>query len=136
MFVLNRPHSLPGGKWEKYWPGYENYIKIDKRYGDVTDGVGIVQSFMNAAEVALTLVAWIQRNTDLRAVWLCVLISAVLTFWKTVLYMGADLILDWEGMAGVPQFDFYAFYFLPSIFWIIFPFLVTTVSLNRIYNSL
>ena len=36
MFVLHRPDSLPGGRLHHFFPGYDEYVKIDWRYADPT----------------------------------------------------------------------------------------------------
>mmetsp|Transcript_792 Transcript_792/g.1188 ORF Transcript_792/g.1188 Transcript_792/m.1188 type:complete len:174 (-) Transcript_792:50-571(-) len=134
LYVLNRPDSLTGNL-KHFWPGYENYVRVDYRYEDHTDGISKIQCFMNGVEVSLTLIAFFLRDSDPRTCWIAIFISALMTFWKTVLYMGADAINDYRDM-DVNRFDFYLYYFAPSIWWIILPFLITRLCCKRFYHSL
>ena len=46
-YVLLRPHSLKGGKYEHIYQPYQLYIKFDTLYGDNQDPFNIIQSWLN-----------------------------------------------------------------------------------------
>ncbi|XP_073252581.1 uncharacterized protein [Porites lutea] len=59
FFVLLRPHTLPGGKWNYLFKPYNIYIQVDARYKDLKDAFVIGQSWMNIVEVCLNIVTFI-----------------------------------------------------------------------------
>lgn len=59
LFVILRPRTLPGGKWNYLFPHYNIYIHVDKRYADLNDTFNYGQSFMNLAEMCLNIIALI-----------------------------------------------------------------------------
>jgi len=119
-----------------FFPGYDEYIQIDWRYGDVSDGMGIAQCFMNSVEVALTIYAYFIRDQDRVAAWLAIFISAAFTFWKTVLYLGSEAVFGFDKMNDVPLWKFLFLYLLPSSFWIGFPAGICYKALHLMYHTL
>jgi len=56
LFVLLRPHTLPGGKWNYLFQPYNIYIEVDTGYKDLKDSFVMGQSWMNLVEVCLTII--------------------------------------------------------------------------------
>ncbi len=46
-YVLLRPHSLKGGKYECFYGPYQKYIQYDTLYGDNQDRFVVIQSWLN-----------------------------------------------------------------------------------------
>jgi hypothetical protein len=55
-YVLTRPHSMPGGKWHRFWSGYRWYAGVDYIYGwpayNANNGFTAAQGVLNLAETA------------------------------------------------------------------------------------
>ena len=56
-FVLLRPETLPGGKYEFIYSPYQLYIKYDTLYGNMQDSFVVIQSQLNLVEVLMSFVA-------------------------------------------------------------------------------
>jgi hypothetical protein len=58
MYMLGRPHTMPGGKWHwPLWVPYKLYGSVDYVYGwphyNANEGFGPAQGFCNAIETAM-----------------------------------------------------------------------------------
>lgn len=126
LFVILRPRTLPGGKWNYLFPHYNIYIHVDKRYADLNDTFNYGQSFMNLAEMCLNIIALIMYNKG--KVGLSVLVAfmvSTMTFSKTVFYFLVSSELcggqhfvnhnDWKSAVFL--------YIIPNGIWIVVPFL-------------
>lgn len=125
-FVVLRPRSFPEGDLGWVWGGpggpYDTYTRIDHRYRDLADGLGIVQAWLNFPEVLVAAAAFAARRRP--SGWLLLLAGSLMTLWKTCVYLGADAVLGFASMSEVSSFDFWALYLAPASFWLVVPYLV------------
>ena len=48
FYILNRPHTLPGGKWGHFYAPYEIYTRYDTLYGpNVKDYFADIIAWLN-----------------------------------------------------------------------------------------
>lgn len=139
LFVVLRPRSFPEGDLGWLWGGvggpYEKYMSIDPRYRDLSDGLGIVQAWMNFPEVAVALYAFVAARGSPR-VWVFLLLGSACTLWKTVVYLGADAVTGFESMASVSATDFWLVFVVPASFWLVFPAMVVRRSVAELGAAL
>jgi len=118
-FILVRPRSLPGGDLFFLWEPYTIYCKADGRYKDMTNDWVAAQSIGNLMEVAVVIFAVLfLKGKHLQ---LALFSSALMTFWKTVLYFTVEICSGYKYTSGNTLEDFLVLFVLPSSFWIIFP---------------
>ncbi|KAL9972012.1 hypothetical protein ACROYT_G018244 [Oculina patagonica] len=131
LFILLRPHTLPGGKWNYLFQPYNLYIQVDPIYKDTNDAFGIGQTLMNLVEVFINIITVIMhvRGKSSLAVLLAFMVS-VMTLAKTVLYM-----LICTPLCGGQHFVNYPdlkklilAFILPNSFWILVPFLCVVAT--------
>lgn len=133
FFVLNRPHTLKGGKYFDYFYLYQHYTKFDTLYLMNEDKFVIIQSWLNVCEAIISFFAVFlclsncKIKKSVGAV-LCFLVSAFV-FWKTIIFVWYDHY--WLS----PEAHSYSAqsllcYYLPSSIWIVFP-LVSLISIGK-----
>ena len=97
FFVLNRQETHAGGKYYDIFKPYEHYYKFDKLY-DVNDDpfVNIV-AWLNLVEAIFSFIGVFLclgscKGKKLAGALVC-LITSIMVFWKTVIFMWYDY--DW-----------------------------------------
>ena len=65
LFLLLRPHSLPGGRLHYLWQPYALYLWVDQRYTDVGDTFGYAQAWLSLAEVVLNIATFLLVSAGL-----------------------------------------------------------------------
>ena len=138
-YVLLRPHSLKGGKYEDIYSPYQLYIKFDTLYGDNQDPFNIIQSWLNLVEISLAFLAVFlslcpHKEVKLKGAFLAIIVSAF-TFWKTVLYVWYDHPFLSEETLAFTADSIKIFYF-PTSFWIICPVWTILSVSKRICNEI
>lgn len=133
LYILNRPHTLPGGKYGHIYGPYEIYTRYDALYGPaVKDYFADIIAWLNLAEVAVTFLGLLLYfcSPKLKMVGsLLAILASAFVLWKTVLYIW----YDWQYMSeAAREFhpDGIAFYWLPNSFWIVCP-LWSILSIGR-----
>ncbi|XP_078371539.1 uncharacterized protein LOC144655196 [Oculina patagonica] len=131
LFVLLRPHTLPGGKWNYLFTPYNIYIKVDPSYKDMKDAFVVGQSLMNLVEVFINIVTIIMHiSGKARLSVLLAFMVSTMTSSKTVLYF-----LVSSGLCGGHNFVSFVdwketvlIYILPSGVWVLIPLLCMVVT--------
>lgn len=124
FYVLNRPDTLPGGKYADYFSLYQHYVRYDSLYGPNHNLFVPVIAYLNLAEVVVTLLGGVfclfgSRKNQLRGAILMILASAFV-LWKTVIYIIYDIEFMSEA-ARTFQLDAILLYYIPNGFWIVCP---------------
>ena len=138
FFVINRPETLKGGKYYSLFQPYELYYKYDKLYDMNDDSFVMIQSWLNACEAIIALIAVLLslcscQGKKLVGAFICLIVSTMV-FWKTVIFVWYDH--DWlteDAKAFVPESILC--YYLPSYLWIVLPFLSMILIPKRILNA-
>jgi len=100
FFILNRPETLPGGKYASFYAPYALYYQHDALYGPkVKDYFADIIAYLNLAEVFVTVIGLVLYATSGRKGQLAGSILAILAsafvLWKTVIYVW----YDWQYMS-------------------------------------
>ncbi|RMX57083.1 hypothetical protein pdam_00008222 [Pocillopora damicornis] len=139
LFVILRPHTLPGGKWNHIVQPYNLYLQVDLRYSDLTDTFVKGISLMNLVEVFLNYVVLaihISGKSGL-SVLLAFMVSTM-TFSKTVLYFLVSTSLC-NGEHFVNHSDWrktVLLYIIPNGFWIVIPFFCMVATGSILVHSM
>eukprot|EP00743_Colponemidia_sp_Colp-15_P006770 GILK01007300.1.p1 GENE.GILK01007300.1~~GILK01007300.1.p1 ORF type:complete len:165 (+),score=9.02 GILK01007300.1:46-540(+) len=127
-FVLLRPFSFSAGLW---FP-YQTYISVDKRYGDMEDSFVITQSIANLMEVCLAYLALIAHHRKSRLSLILALVSCVMTWSKTAIYLGDEFISHMKFTRHNSPSDLLLLYIIPSSFWLVCPLVCTVQTANEL----
>ncbi len=132
-YVLLRPHSMQGGKYEHIFSPYQIYIKFDTLYGNNDDRFVVIQSLLNYVEIAITYTAVILslcscKSAKIKGALLATVVSAF-TFWKTVIYVWYAEPFLTEATKNFTLESIYLFY-IPTSPWILCP-LWSIISISR-----
>lgn len=124
FYVLNRPHTLQGGKYGQYYALYQHYVKYDSLYVDTKDIFLPIVAYLNLAEVIITVLGLIftlmsSKTAKFAGAILAILASAFV-FWKTVIYIWYDVDFMSEATKTFAP-DALLLYYLPNSFWIFCP---------------
>jgi hypothetical protein len=133
-YILNRPDTLPGGKYGQYFTVYQIYTQYDTLYGgQVKDYFADIIAYLNLAEVAVTFIGMLlsvrkNKKDHLKgAIW--IIAASAFVFWKTIIYFWYDI----QYMSAPTKWfapDAIAFYYVPNSFWILCP-LWTILSIGK-----
>ncbi|XP_065885867.1 uncharacterized protein [Dysidea avara] len=137
-FVLLRPHTLPGGKFHDFFTPYDEYIKIDKGYGNIKDEFVWAGTWMNIIEVLLqflTILLILRRSS--KAVLIGFLVSA-LTFWKTLLYViqFTELCNGSHRLRHVDTSTAITLFIIPNAIWLVFPSIMMIYFGSKLFTAL
>lgn len=125
LFIILRPSTLPGGKWNYIFQPYNLYIQVDLRYVDLKDTFVKGVSLMNLVEVFLsfiTVAIHISGKAGLSV--LFAFMVSTMTFSKTVMYFLVSTPLC-GGQHFVNHDDWRKtifLYIIPNGIWIVVPF--------------
>ena len=143
LYILYRPRSMKGGDLEFIWVPYQTYIQADGRYGDVNDGFGISQSYLNLFELLLQAIAMVLGAAGRNSAILFMFASAILTAAKTAIYFLTEVCSGPNGfeytghsLASGDLFTFWITFVLPSSFWLIIPTIITYTTGKQILHAL
>ena len=128
VWVLKRPESRT---WEAL-KAYEKYVSIDKAYGDMEDGFVVAQSWVNAIECAINVLALL---APANAALLLSFLASAMTGSKTVLYALVDPCQGFKNTGHNTPEDFALLYGLTAV-WIVIPFMVVYSSGSKILSIL
>lgn len=127
-FILMRPESMEGGEWSWIWKPYPNYYRVDKAYGDMSNHWIRTQTYGNILESALNFISvgmyfssstWMNKFAPILG-----MNAAMMTFWKTVLYWGIEIVSGFENTAHNNLFDAVFIFIIPNGFWLVVPFAI------------
>mmetsp|Transcript_27393 Transcript_27393/g.68769 ORF Transcript_27393/g.68769 Transcript_27393/m.68769 type:complete len:174 (-) Transcript_27393:49-570(-) len=125
LFILARPHSLAGGALEYVWSPYQLYITVDRRYGDLGDGFGIAQSWLNLLEVVVGFWGLNMYMGGQAKAHLYLFSASLMSFAKTCIYFLTEFCSGLEYTGGADWYQWTTIFFIPSLFWVVFPLLCT-----------
>ena len=144
MFLIMRPHSLPGGKYSFIWcwgegqtSGYGAYIRADKIYGDMSDPWSVAQMYGNLIEMVLQLyTVWLLiKRKPSSTFW--VFTVSLMTFFKTLLYLFYELIqMEKVWSIYTDPTNWLMSYVLPTSVWFLLPFLCMILSGHEMISAL
>jgi len=116
---------MPGGDLFWFWAPYENYINLDKSYGDVNNHFIKAQTWGNIIEIsfgmyALVLSLTASPTSRVQSAFL-VTIASVMTLWKTFVYWFVEAASGWENTNLTNPGAYFGFVVVPTAFWFILP---------------
>lgn len=128
-FVLLRPLSMPGGELSFLWGIYDQYISVDRSYGDLDNPFIPAQALMSLAEITLGIAGLILNLKGRIALALIfVFTSATLTGAKTLLILMMEFVGGFSQTGHSGMFNVLTVFILPNLVWVIFPFAVSVVT--------
>lgn len=138
FFVLNRPDTLKGGKYYGIFQLYENYYRFDTLYNMNDDLFVVIQSWLNIAEAVISLFAILMclakcPGKKLIGAFMCLIVSAMI-FWKTVIFVWYDHSWLTEDARNFCS-ESIMYYYIPSSFWIVMPFVSMLVIGGNIWQK-
>ncbi|KAJ3303815.1 hypothetical protein HDV03_003487 [Kappamyces sp. JEL0829] len=141
-YLINRPHSFQGGRYNWLWQPYNLYATIDHVYSPQAYkaqlGFPLAQSLLNVCENIFNITALSKRTSRPLYASLLALFSITCTFWKTVLYFTMDACEGPHGWGNTAHNDFSTWltlYVIPNGVWIVMPALCVLSLISHI-NSL
>lgn len=132
-FVLLRPLSMPGGELAFLWGMYEQYISVDRTYGDLDNPFVPAQALMSIMEIMLGVAGLIMSSKGRTTLALILVFTSVsLTGAKTMLILMIELVGGFSQTAHSGWFDVLTIFILPNMVWVICPILVALSTGRRL----
>lgn len=137
LFVLLRPRSLPGNDLAIFFYPYKLYIEVDKAYGNMDDAFTKAQSWLNVAEIVISVAAVLLLFLRKPSGLLLALVVNTMTFWKTVLYQLQYTPLCKSAHCNLDHTtwtDAVLLFIVPNGVWLVFPFLCMCHYFNVLWS--
>ncbi|KIY53360.1 hypothetical protein FISHEDRAFT_68966 [Fistulina hepatica ATCC 64428] len=121
--------SFQGGDLHWIWEPYGLYQEIDYIYGlpafEERDGFPAAQSALNIVETLLNLLyVYLAHVAEWPAAPVVGFASAIMTLWKTVLYIAQEYFCQWCSVGHNDLRTFLVAWILPNGIWIVIPLLI------------
>ena len=123
LFVLFRPHSMPGGSIGWIWDfAYVIYLEVDRSYADISNHTVEAICFMSLLEACLVgLTLFHDRKRNDRSALMFATIVTSLTCAKTMLFFLVEAFSGFAYVGHNERLPLMAFYIIPNGLWILIP---------------